>query len=123
MVFSSKVFKQTDVTSILKKPNLDEQQLCNYRPVSNLPHLGKLLERLVVEWFCSHIEQHDLGERFQSAYKAHHSTETTLMRVRNDIVSALDNNRVMMLAIIDPSAAFDTVATPSSSLFCRRSTA
>ena len=103
------VFKQADVTPILKKPNLDEQQLSNYRPVSNRPYLGKLLERLVAERLCSHIEQHDLGERFQSAYKAHHSTETALMRVQNDIASALDSNRAMMLVMVDLSAEFDTV--------------
>ncbi len=107
-VFPS-VFKQADVTPILKKPNLDEQLLGNYRPVSNLPYLSKLLERLVAERLCSHMEQHGLGERLQSAYKSHHSTETALMRVQNDIASALDSNRAMMLALIDLSAAFDTV--------------
>ena len=63
----------------------------------------------MAERLCSHIEQHDLGERFQSAYKAHHSTKTALMRVQNDNASALDNSRAMMLAMIDLSAAFDTV--------------
>ena len=105
------VLKQEDVTPILKKPNLDEQQICNYiyRPVSNLPYFGKLLEGLAAERLCSHIQQHDLGETFQSAYKAHQVTEVTLMRVQNYLASALDNNCVTMLAMIDLSAAFDTV--------------
>ncbi len=102
-------FKQADVTPILKKPNLDDQQLSNYRPVSNLLFLSKLLERIVADRLLNHIERLDLGETFQSAYKAHHSTETALIRIQNDIAGALDRNRGVMLAMIDLSAAFDTV--------------
>lgn len=43
------------------------------------------------------------------AYKAHHSTESALIRVQNDISSALDKNRGVMLVMIDLSAAFDTI--------------
>lgn len=102
-------FKRADVTPILKKPGLDEQLLSNYRPVSNLQFLSKLLERVVVDRLLSHIEQLNLHEKFQSAYQSHHSTETALLRVQDDISGALDRNRGVMLAMIDLSAAFDTV--------------
>ena len=102
-------FKQADVTPVLKKPSLDEHVFSNYRPVSNLLFLSKVLERVVADRLRSHMEQHDLGEKFQSAYQCHHSTETALARVQHDIAGALDKNRGVMLAMIDLSAAFDTV--------------
>ena len=68
------MFKHADVTPILKKPSLDDQQLSNYRPVSNLLFLSKLLERIVADRLHNHIERLNLNETFQSAYRAYHST-------------------------------------------------
>ena len=45
---------------------------------------------------------------FQSAYRAGHSTETVLLRIVNDILSALDNDNIYVLLLLDLSAAFDT---------------
>ncbi len=103
------LFKEADVTPVLKKPGLDEQLLSNYRPVSNLAFLCKVLERIVADRLRAHIDFNNLGEKFQSAYQPNHSTETALVRVQNDISSALDRNRGVMLAMIDLSAAFDTI--------------
>lgn len=101
---------QADVKPIIKKPGLDEQVLSNYRPVSNLPFLSKVLERAVSDRLRAHMDKYDLGEKLQSAYQRHHSTETALARVQHDIAGALDKNRGVMLAMIDLSAAaFDTV--------------
>ena len=52
---------------------------------------------------------HHLDETFQSAYKNFHSTETALVRVQNDILSAIDNNESVILLLLDLSAPFDTV--------------
>ena len=49
-----------------------------------------------------------LGE-FQSAYKSHHSTETALVKVQNDILKATDSNRSVNFLLLDLSVAFDTV--------------
>ena len=46
---------------------------------------------------------------FQSAYKTYHSTETALIKVQNDILCAMDNNKFVLLLLPDLSAAFDTV--------------
>ena len=51
----------------------------------------------------------NLNEVFQSAYKKYHSTETALLRVFNDILCDLDNRNVTLLALLDLSAAFDTL--------------
>ena len=53
--------------------------------------------------------RHHLDKTFKSAYKAFHSTETALVRVHNDILTAIDNNRTVILLLLDLSAAFDTV--------------
>ena len=51
----------------------------------------------------------NLQEPFQSAYRMNHSTETAMLRVQNDILRALGDNKVVLLVLIDLSAAFDTV--------------
>ena len=97
------------MTPILKKSGLDSQQLSNYRPISNLPFLSKLLERVVADRLLDHIEHLNFGKTFQSAYKLHHSTESALIHIQSDISDALNKNCGIMLTMIDLSAAFDTV--------------
>ena len=50
-----------------------------------------------------------LLEPLQSAYKQHHSTETALLLVHNDILTALDSGQIVLLVLLDLSAAFDTI--------------
>ena len=56
-----------------------------------------------------YINENELTEVFQSAYKRQHSTETALLRVHNDIMRAIDEHRSVVLLLLDLSAAFDTV--------------
>ena len=56
-----------------------------------------------------YINDNDLGESLQSAYKRHHSTESALLKVHNDILKAVDNLRTVVLLLLDLSSAFDTV--------------
>ena len=94
---------------LLKKSSLDHTQFSNYRPVSNLSFISKAIEKLVANQLISYINEYELNETFQSAYKQYHSTETALIRVHNDILSAIDNRRTVILLLLDLSAAFDTV--------------
>ena len=64
--------KVASVKRIIKKPNLDPEQLKNYRPVSNLPTLSKIIEKLVVTQIKDHMLVHGLDEKMQSAYKSGH---------------------------------------------------
>ena len=95
-------------TYFKKKPYLENIPK-NYRPVSNLPYLGKLLEKAALEQLHHHFEINNIHEPFQSAYKPMHSTETALIRIMNDMLIDLDNRKVIFLALLDLSAAFDTV--------------
>ena len=101
-------FKHALVKPLLKKANLDPNCLKHYRPVSNLPSLSKVLERIVLTQFLQHLQSHGLLEPFQSAYRKCHSTETALLRVVNDLLQASDSRCVSILSLLDLSAAFDT---------------
>ena len=53
-----------------------------------------------------------MAEKFQSVYRASHSTETALVKVKDDILRAIDNQRVTCLILLDLSVAFNTVSHP-----------
>ena len=78
--------------ALLKKPSLDKNLLKNYHPISNLPFLSRILEKVVLHKLLSHLQENNLSNPFQSAYRAGHSTETILLRIVNDILSTLDND-------------------------------
>ena len=107
-VFPS-ALKHACVTPLLKKPGLDAEILANYRPISNLPFLGKVIERVVVNQLQHYLVENHLHAPMQSAYRPFHSTETALLRVQNDILSALDRRNEAILVLLDFSAAFDTI--------------
>eukprot|EP00745_Piridium_sociabile_P014216 TRINITY_DN20961_c0_g1_i1.p1 TRINITY_DN20961_c0_g1~~TRINITY_DN20961_c0_g1_i1.p1 ORF type:complete len:306 (-),score=34.33 TRINITY_DN20961_c0_g1_i1:857-1774(-) len=102
-------FKTAMVKPLLKKSNLDPNDLKNYRPISNLPYLSKLLERLVLHQLFSHLTTHNLLSAHQSAYRPGHSTETVLLRIVNDLLNCLDKDNIYILLLLDLSAAFDTI--------------
>ena len=101
--------KQALVTLLLKKDDLDPEVLKNYRPVSNLSFLSKVLERVVAARLTNYMTINQLHEPMQSAYRACHSTETALVRVQNDILRTLDQGGAAILVLLDLSAAFDTI--------------
>ena len=81
----------------------------NFHPISNLTFVSKLIEKAVALQLNDHILRHHLEKTSQSVYKAFHSIETALVRVHNDILTAIDNNNTVILLLLDLSAAFDTV--------------
>ncbi|GFR74965.1 reverse transcriptase-like protein [Elysia marginata] len=101
--------KKALVNPMLKKPNLDESDSKNFRPVSNLPFLLKVLEKLVAQQLLAHLDKYGLKNRFQSAYRSNHSTETALIKVSNDLLRMADKKSICPLALLDLSAAFDTI--------------
>ena len=78
----TKSVKMAVVTPLLKKP---QELLKNYRPVSNLPFLSKILELTVAMRLNKYMDEHQLHDPSQFAYKAGHSAETALIKVQNDL--------------------------------------
>ena len=73
-------FKKAIVTPLLKKPDMDRNAEKSHRPISNLPFLSKILEKVVSKTLNKH-RCDNLNVKHQSAYRQHHSTETALLKV------------------------------------------
>ena len=102
--------KSAVLSPLLKKPDADVLQFKNFRPISNLKALSKIIEKSVALQLNNYLMTNNLHEAFQSAYKVHHSTETFMVRVQDDILRAIDGNEDVVLLMLDLSAAFDTVS-------------
>ena len=102
-------FKSAVVLPLIKKPGLDPQVFKNYRPVSNLSFLSKLIEKVNSSRILKHIADNKLIDKFQSAYRCRHSTETALLCVYNDIVTMVGKDNGSYLVLLDLSAAFDAI--------------
>ena len=74
------------LSPMLKKSDADFEQFQNFRPISNLKVVSKLVEKAVAIQLTNHVMLHHLDEAFQSAYKNFPSTETALVRVQNAIL-------------------------------------
>ena len=94
---------------LLKKLILDKEIFKNYRPVSNLAFVSKVIEKASLKQMSSHMTTHHLHTPSQSAYRPLHSTETALLKIQNDILISLDSSKGVMLILLDLSAAFDTI--------------
>ena len=97
------------IRPLLKKSGLDKEVLKNYRPVSNLSFISKVLEKVVAKRLDDHMLDNNLYSSVQSAYRERHSTETALLKVQSDILTALDSGSGAVLLMLDLSAAFDTI--------------
>ena len=102
-------FKEAQLTPIIKKHNLDLNTLNHYQPISNLPYLSKLVETAVVQQLSDYMAQNSLLEPLQSAYHKSHSTETAIIYVLNNLLTALNSNNIVFVTLLDCSAAFDLV--------------
>ena len=102
-------FKHAHVNPLLKKTSLSKEDLNNYRPVSNLSFISKILEKVVASRLRSHISSNCLSNVSQLAYKEFHSTETALLKVHNDVTLNIDKGKVTALTLLDLSATFDTI--------------
>ena len=103
------MFKLSQITPLLKKPNLSTSDPQNFRPVANLNSISKIIERLVLTRMLLHIAPTNNCNPFQSAYKKHHSTESALLCILDDLHSEMDKSHLSLLVALDLSAAFDTI--------------
>ena len=101
--------KHALIRPLLKKPGLDAENKSNYRPISNLSFLSKVLERAMLDQLLPVLQSNGIIPSIQSAYRQHHSTETALTRIHNDLVENTCEGMSSLLVLLDLSAAFDTV--------------
>ena len=108
-IWTRKVSKFFQAGPILKKSSLDKEVFKNYRPVSNLNFISKIFERVVAVQLQTHLDEAGLMTAFLLAYRKHHSTESALLNIHNDILLNMAKGSVTALTLLDLSAAFDTI--------------
>eukprot|EP00116_Pleurobrachia_bachei_P005747 sb/3466009/ len=101
--------QQALIFPTIKNTYGDRDSLSNYRPVSNIPFLSKLLEKVVLEQLSDYLKQNELLGKHQSGYRIGHSCETLLASMFDDFLAEMDKGKVVALVCLDMSAAFDTV--------------
>ena len=102
-------FKLSQVTPLIKKEGLDAQDPVNYRPISNLSTMSKVLERLCLSRVLPHAVSSGNFNPLQSAYRKFHNTETALLKILDDLHRIVDDRHAAVLIGLDLSAAFDTI--------------
>ena len=103
-------FKSAQVKPLLKKSRLDPDNPSNYRPISNLNTISKILERLFLSRLRTHVSATGNFNSRQSGFRPHHSTETALQSILNDIYRSIDARELITLLVaLDISAAFDAL--------------
>ena len=101
--------KKAVIKPTLKKENADADSLTNYRPISNLSAISKLLERVALNQLNEHLGDNNLHCPVQSGYRPHHSCETLLVRMCDDINNKIQADNIVIVVLLDLSAAFDTI--------------
>ena len=100
------MFKFGQIRSLLKKPGASTSDTSNFRPITNMNTIGKILERRAMKQLRRHSDQSPNLGHLQYAYRALHSTETAMTKVVSDLVSAVDSG--------EPSAKLFSTLAPRS---------
>ena len=81
----------------------------DFRPISLLCTLSKIIEKLALWQIVSYIDKHSLFDPNQSAYKQFFGCVTALLKINDDILDSIDDSEVTILTLLDFSNAFGTV--------------
>ena len=100
-------WKTAEVNPVLKEG--DHEKPNNYRPISLLPVLSKLCERIALNQLMPYLVENDRLSVHQSCNKKWHSTETSLIYISDRILTAIDQKKTSVVVLLDMSKAFDSV--------------
>ena len=100
-------WKQSKVIPLHKKEEVTNPK--NYRPVSLLPILSKVLERVIFEQMINYLENNKLLHHSHHGFRASHSTLTALVEMYDQWTEALEKDEATAVVMLDLSAAFDVV--------------
>ena len=100
-------WKLANVTPIFKKS--DPSNPANYRPISLLSCIGKVMERCIHKHLYNYLVSNNLLTSFQSGFIRGDSTTNQLVYIYNDICSAIDQGKEVRTVFCDISKAFDRV--------------
>ena len=81
----------------------------DYRPISVLPVISKVFERIILNQVKQFIDKHEVYQSTQSGYRKGHSHISVLVKLRDDIQCALNSSEVAIALFADYSKAFDTI--------------
>ena len=104
--------KAAAIRPSLKNSKLDKDVLKNYRPISNLTLLSKIIEKAILNQLMPYLEFNSILPCNQSAYRKNYSTETAMCRIYNDLIENVCLGKHSVLVLLDLSAAFDTIDQP-----------
>ena len=103
------ILKKSVISPLLKKSTLDKDELSNYRPISNLSVISKVIEHVVKSRLIDHLTSSKLLNPHQSAYCKHLTNETALLYIHDHLINAIGSQKGSCLCLLDLSAAYDTI--------------
>jgi len=107
-------FMQAVVRPLLEENGLDDSKLKNFRPVSNLSFISKLLEKIVKMHIQAFFDSNGLMPKMQSAYRQFQSTDTAVTKVFSDLLVAADSGQMLALCLLRLKQS----STPSTMTCC-----
>ena len=89
--------------------NNEKDELNNYRPISILSTISKVIERLIYNQLYEYLSKNELLSKCQSGFRHFHSTTTSLLDAANEWYANMDQGNLNSVVFVDLSKAFDTV--------------
>ena len=100
-------WKQAVVIPLHKKD--DPSKAANFRPITLVPVICKIVEKLVHEQLTTYLTDNHIFSEDQHGFMAQHSTCTALLTVTDEILNGMDRSEISLLTLIDLSRCFDVI--------------